>query len=114
MPDWLTELVKLAGAATPGPWRYGGMIGDPGSPLRHFIEDAEGRPFAFSEEFAADYAGLDRPFLYIAACTPERILALCAVVAAADADHRTEDGDEPHAEGCCAVCDALARLESLS
>lgn len=42
------------------PVKYGGMIGDPGEPLRHFIKDATGKPVLFSDEFHADYSGGDR------------------------------------------------------
>ncbi len=48
------------------PVEYGGMIGDPGEPLRHFIKDASGKPVMFSEPFAVDCSGGDRLFKYLA------------------------------------------------
>lgn len=46
-------------------YKYEGMIGDPGKPLRHFIS-RDGKPYIFSEEFAADYAGIGEHFREIA------------------------------------------------
>lgn len=54
-------------AATPGPWAYGGMIGDPGELLAHFVRNAKGDIASYSERFAADYAGLDKDQRFIAA-----------------------------------------------
>lgn len=45
----------------PLPWRYGGLIGDPGKPLSHCIKDANGKVAHVDEqEFWADYSGRDR------------------------------------------------------
>lgn len=48
------------------PVEYGGMIGDPGKPLRHFIKDATGKPVLFSDSFEVDYSGGDRLMRYLA------------------------------------------------
>lgn len=62
--------------ATPGPWVYGGLIGSPGEPLRHYVLGGLERGgdgvdrcliVSLSTEFAADDSGLDKNQRFIAA-----------------------------------------------
>ena len=46
-------------------YKYEGMIGDHGKPLRHFIS-RDGKPYIFSEGFAVDYTGTADHFREIA------------------------------------------------
>lgn len=56
--DRIEKLRELARKS--GKWEYGGMIGDPGKPLRYFI--AINRvPRLFSDKFAVDYSRLYEP-----------------------------------------------------
>jgi hypothetical protein len=103
MPN-LTELRRLAEAATPGPWKWDGDV------------------CAYDSEQEAPWllGNRDRRVLYgkircdnswtaelIAACSPERIIAMLDVIAAADAMRESCVLDIP-------VYDATrARLEEL-
>jgi hypothetical protein len=81
--DSLTELESLARAATPGPWIADGPhVGKP-------------REFHFYvEAIRYDAPTLPRDIAaYIAALSPERVLALIAIVRAADAMHAEYDQD---------------------
>lgn len=75
----LDDIRARLNAATPGPWKYGGMIGDPGKPLAHFVTNAKGDIVSLSTDFAADYAGLDKDQRFIASA-PEDIAFLLALV----------------------------------
>ncbi len=64
-PD-LAAIRKRLEVATLGPWKYGGTIGDPGRPLRHYVKNGAGRINLLSEEFAVDYAGLEKDLIFSA------------------------------------------------
>lgn len=65
LEKWIEEMEAMCGTLPKGPWHYGGMIGDPGKPLRHFIENADGI-VCVSEPFAVDYADGSGKFRAIA------------------------------------------------
>lgn len=66
-PDEIKTLREFLPELMRGPeWIYGGMIGDPGKPLAHFIK-AEAKVICLSMEFEVDYAGGDMLFRAIAA-----------------------------------------------
>ena len=98
-----------------GPWKYGGMIGDPGKPLRHFVKDEDGEPILFSDDFAADYANLDRP-LKTAVALVNALPQLVALVEAAEKQDRLRGGEhtpEDSSRAFAAIHAALADLDRV-
>jgi len=110
----LTDLERLARAATPGPW----VASDP--------EDSDGK-FAWVDNDKRDFGSMctvyatscpESPLAnaaYIAALSPERVLALLAVVKAAEAMRercRYEVAGQLHG-AACAFDAALAELEGM-
>jgi hypothetical protein len=103
MPDPLADLAEKAKRATPGPWRYDGE--------RHAIYDL---PQVSAGGEGASLWVCVTPFpeanaAYIAACSPERILALVEVAKAARA-WVSEQGTHYDHEN---LLHALARLDEL-
>jgi hypothetical protein len=60
------EIKERRKKATPGPWKYIGLVGDPGKDLRHCVEGEKGKFVSLSEGFYADYAGLEKDQIFIA------------------------------------------------
>jgi hypothetical protein len=109
IPDWLDDAVEKAKRATPGPWRYDGE--------RSAIYDL---PQVSAGEEGASLWVCVTPFpeanaAYIAACSPERILALVERMRALE-----EVAEAARAYLTHDVCtekslrEALARLDALS
>ena len=79
------EWRRLAEAATEDPWYCGGMIGDIGKPLAHFIHDKGRQIVALSETFSADYSGRDKDMRFIASAR-EAVPALLSDITEAEAE----------------------------
>lgn len=94
----LSDLERLAREATPGPWEWSDGFLWNGTTDKGVLAHGEVVEWPVSQESAA----------YIAAVSPERILALVAVARAAILTH-TKFRDECD----CELCRALAALEKL-
>jgi hypothetical protein len=91
-PAWLAELIETAGKATPGPWQI-----EPGN----FVA----RDGLVVAEVPCQGAN-DDDVPYIAACSPERLRALIAVVRVAWRRYYK------NALCGCPLCEAIAALEA--
>lgn len=110
----IAEIWGRVQRASQGPWEYGGMIGDPGAPLAHFVKNANGDIVSLSREFAADYAGLDKDQRFIAAARGDIPFLLDALSEATRQVKTCEDGFMATGEALQlkdrTICDLRARL----
>jgi hypothetical protein len=94
MPSWLTELRRLAQAATPGPW---GVFGGHVNAARGDV--VWGHPYSLTSwtNAAGEENGdaLEADLHYLAALSPARVLALVEVVEKVRAYLETRPHDEP-------------------
>lgn len=88
----LAEMERVCESVSDG-WKYGGMMGDPGKPLCHFVEDSRGENVLLSESFNADYANLDKPLkfaVFARTALPRLVRTLRSMLEAASGE-RMED-----------------------